>query len=537
MIDVAGNNLANINTTSFKSSRITFADLLSETLREASQPTTNVGGTNPQQIGSGVQVSSIDRDMSQGSLINTGQPLDMAIEGNGYFILNDGTQEVYTRVGTFAVDSQYYLVDPATGYRLQRIGSEGVDEGFQDATSDAIHIPYNVALPAKATEAITYNGNLSADRTNPTTNLITSQTKYTVSGATANENSLLEDLDQATGGTIVGGTLTITGTDRDGTAVDNSSSPITIAADTTLGDVIDELNSLYSGATAEVVNGEVRLTDDEAGYSLTDVNIAYDIGSATGTLSLPNHFKITTAGGEEVKNTNVEIFDSQGISHILSASFVRTSTANLWDLVLTSITGNVELVDRRIKGIKFLSDGAYGGLAEATPAETSTFKMKFEHDPDSEVMVSADLGTLGNYDGLSQFGGASTVSPSGQDGYASGWLSSISVTREGVLVGVFTNGARRDVAALKIATFQNPAGLHALGNNYFESSANSGDPVPTSALSGGAGAVHGGSLEGSNVDVAAEFVNLIQAQNAFQANARTIRVSNEMLRELTTLIR
>ena len=147
------------------------------------------------------------------------------------------------------------------------------------------------------------------------------------------------------------------------------------------------------------------------------------------------------------------------------------------------------------------------------------------------------FGTIGENDGLTQFGNASTVAPGGQDGYASGWLSSLTVMREGTLVGIFTNGIRRDVAAMKIATFQNPAGLESIGNNYFTTSANSGAPVATKALSGGAGAVQGGALERSNVEVAAEFVNMISAQNGYQANARTIQVANAMLQELTNLIR
>ena len=140
-------------------------------------------------------------------------------------------------------------------------------------------------------------------------------------------------------------------------------------------------------------------------------------------------------------------------------------------------------------------------------------------------------------DGLSQVGGASTAAPSKQDGYASGWLSSISVSSEGVLVGVFSNGARRNIAALELATFQNPAALSSQGGNYFQTTSNSGTPLLTKALSGEAGSVQGGALEKSNVDVATEFVNLIQAENGFQANARTIKVANDMLQELTNLIR
>jgi len=102
MLDVAGNNLANVNTTAFKASRITFAELLSETIKKASQPTSGVGGTNPQQMGSGVGIGGIVPNMNQGNLVNTGNPLDLAIEGEGYFVLSDGQQNIYTRAGAFA---------------------------------------------------------------------------------------------------------------------------------------------------------------------------------------------------------------------------------------------------------------------------------------------------------------------------------------------------------------------------------------------------------------------------------------------------
>jgi len=115
-------------------------------------------------------------------------------------------------------------------------------------------------------------------------------------------------------------------------------------------------------------------------------------------------------------------------------------------------------------------------------------------------------------------------------------LASLSVAADGMLEGLFTNGIRKNLASMKLATFRNPGGLTSLGNNYFASSGNSGDPAPTPGLSGGAGAVRGGSLETSNVETATEFVNLIEAQNGFQANARTISVAHDMLNELARLI-
>ena len=530
MIDVAGNNLANLNTSAFKSSRVTFADLLSTTVKEASQPTAVVGGTNPQQIGSGVKVASIDRNMEQGSLVNTGEPLDMAIEGNGYFVLNDGTQDVYTRVGAFAVDSQYYLVDPSTGYRVQRIGSEGVADGFQSPSNDAIRIPYDMALPARATTAVDYSGNLTANAgTSPTTSKLYSGTEYTVNGSSASSTTLISDLDQANG---FAGTLVISGTNRDGTAVGPVN--LVVGAATTMGDLLTAINGAYTGVTASLSNGQITLTDDTAGYSLTDINITAAAG-ATGSLQLPKYFALSP-GGNAVKDTNVEILDAQGVSHVLSGSFVKTDTPNEWDFVISSITGDVQLVDRRIRGLSFTSNGSYGGLSAAT-GDAETFRLGFGCNDYAAQDVAIHFGTIGDFDGLTQFGGASTVAPSGQDGYSAGVLSSLSVTREGVLVGVFTNGVRKEVAAIRVSTFQNPAALESIGNNYFTTSENSGEPVPSKALSGGAGAVHGGAIEGSNVEVALEFVNLIQAQNGYQANARTITITNEMLRELTNLIR
>ena len=531
MLDVAGNNLANVNTTAFKSSRISFVDLLSETVREASQPTSTLGGTNPEQIGSGVKVSSIDRNTSQGSLVTTGQSLDMAIEGTGYFVLNNGQRDVYTRSGNFAIDSEFYLVDPSTGFRVQRIGAEGVAQGFQSATDNGIRIPYDVALEAEPTQTVTYTGNLSADDIDPTTHTLNSGLQYTTPGGPASTDTTLAELDQGIGLAALD-TITIDVIKRDGTT-GTATFNITDPATQTLGDLVTAINTAYgAGTTASVVNGEIRVKDDTSGYSQADLALSYTGG---GSFEFPKYFKIMEPGAESVKATNMEIYDSQGIGHILSVSFVRSNT-NTWDMVLTSITGDVELVDRRIEGVSFLADGSYAGLAGATP-DDKYFSMKFGHDPNNTRTIEVDLGTVAGVDGLSQFGGSSTASASNQDGYASGWLTDVSVTREGVMMGVFENGVREEVAALKLAAFQNPAGLDVIGSSYFQASANSGSPVETRALSGGAGAIHGGSLEKSNVDTAEQFVNLIQAQNGYQANARTIRVTNDMLKELTNLIR
>ena len=545
MLDVAGNNLANVNTTAYKSSRITFSELLSETITKASQPTTNVGGTNPVQMGSGVGISGISPDMTQGNIIDTGNPLDMAIEGEGYFVLSDGEQLIYTRVGTFAVDADSTMVDPSTGYRVQRIGSEGEIDGFQVAGDNNIYVPYDVAMPASATTQITVSGNLSSDSSSTArSQILASNISYTYEdGTAATVTTEIDQLDQFSGGsesdgqlsTGESGTITIEGYHQDGTDF-SSGLTFTVSYDTTIGDLIDHLNdNVLDGATASLVNGQIRITDDTSGYSKSDISLSY---AGDGSLTTPAYFEIQAVGGEEIKSVNITVYDTLGGEHVLSGAFVRTDTDNTWDLVLTTITGGINeiaLDNRRIEGITFDAyDGSYAGLAGT---DSSEFVISFSHDTTNPQTIEVGLGTIGKLDGLTQFAGNSTAVATEQDGYEAGNLSTVSVNNEGILIGTFSNGIKRNIATLQIALFQNTAGLESVGGGYYIPSANSGEAIATQGMTAGAGTIHGASLEKSNADVATEFVNLIQAQNGFQANARTIKVANEILQELSNLIR
>ena len=532
MLDISGNNLANVNTTAYKASRIIFSELLSQTIKKASQPTSGVGGTNPQQMGSGVGVSGISPIMTQGNIVNTGNPLDLAMEGEGYFVLSDGGQNIYTRAGSFAVDADSNLVDPSTGFHVQRIGSVGESDGFQIPGVNDIHIPYDVAMPAKATTEIVVAGNLSSDATSSTINaqVLTSNIIFTYgNGTNATETTQLDLLDQYSG-TLSSGTLTFSGFDKDGTAFDSG---LTLAVDgtTTLGDIINHLNNnVLDGSTASLINGKIRITDDTTGYSKSDIQMSY---SGDGTLETPAYFEISTVGGEEVKSVNITVFDTQGGKHVISGAFVRTDTENTWDMVLTSVTGaisDIDMVDRRIEGITFdAGDGSFAGFAGT---DTAQFVLSFGHDSATPQTIDLNLGTIGKLDGLTQFAGNSTAVAREQDGYEAGRLSTVSVNNEGIVIGI-----KKNIANIQIALFQNTMGLESVGNGYFIPSANSGEAIATQAMTGGAGTIHGGSLEKSNADVATEFVNMIQAQNGFQANARSIKVANEILSELTNLIR
>ena len=561
MLDVAGNNLANVNTPAFKASRITFAELLSETIKKASQPTGNAGGTNPQQMGTGVGVSGIAPLVSQGNIVKTGNPLDVAIEGEGYFVLSDGSQNLYTRAGVFSVDADSNLIDPATGYKVQRIGSEGESAGFQTVGESSIRVPYDTAMPASATSTIKVQGNLSPDArlSTPQTQVLASTIAYTTGSVAATGSTDLDDLDQFSGAFAVGqtGTITVSGYNHDGTALTAGAGSLSLDVDagTDLDALIAHINTVLSDpanqnadgtyATASLSNGQIVVTDGVSGYSKLDMNLAYTTSTGgTDALTMPGYFEYSTVGGEEVQNVNITIYDSQGGGQVLSGAFVRANTDNTWDMLLTSVSGSVSALsydNRRIEGIEFsAADGSFSGL-NSTTGDTAEFEIIFAHDTADPQTVSVDLGTANRFNGLTQFAtgesGTSTAVITEQNGYAAGSLSSVSVSNEGVLIGSFSNGVKKNIATLQIALFQNPAGLESVGGGYLTSSANSGKAAATQGLTSGAGSIHGGALEQSNADVATEFVNMIQAQNGYQANARTIKVANDILRELTNLIR
>ncbi|HIJ52545.1 MAG TPA: flagellar hook-basal body complex protein [Planctomycetes bacterium] len=516
---------ANVNSTASESDRITFSELLSNTIEKMSQPTP---------------------DNSQGNIIHTGNPLDLAIDGVGYFVLSDGQQNIYTRSGAFAVDANSNLIDPVTGSCLQRIGSEGESNGFQTPGDSNVRIPYNASMPANKTSAIQVSGNLSGDATladGPQIQQITSNMAYTTNGGTvATTATEIGRLDQFSGGPGTdgelaageSGTLTISGYNPDGTAF-SSGQTFTFNPTTTLGEVIRHLNNnVLSGAAASLVNGKIQITDACRGYSRTDIRLST---SGNGSLTTPGYFEISTVGGKEVKNVGITIYDSQGGKHVLSGAFVRTNTPNTWDMVLSSVSGNVRetrLADRRIENISFnASDGSYAGLSGP---DLPQFVITFVDDTAKPQTIEIQMGTVGKLDGLTQFNGSSTAAASEQDGYEAGRLSTVSVNKEGIISGAFTNGIKKNIATLQAALFENTSGLKNIGSGYFIPSDSSGQAA-AGTMTGAAGTIHGGALQKSNADVATEFVNMLGAQNGFQANARTIRAANEILHELSNLIR
>lgn len=165
-MDVIGNNVANVNTTAYKASRATFKESFSQLVQSAGMPTNDSGGTNPKQIGTGVELGSVDTIFTQGNFDATGVKTDLMVQGDAFFVVAQGNQRLFTRAGNFQIDADGYLVHPTNGYRLQ--GRMAVDGVLQGGVTD-VRIPFGLRSPARATTEFAIGGNLDATATDGTT--------------------------------------------------------------------------------------------------------------------------------------------------------------------------------------------------------------------------------------------------------------------------------------------------------------------------------------------------------------------------------
>ena len=387
-LDVVGNNIANINTPGFKESRVRFTDLLSVDLASAS-------AGNPAQVGLGVRAAGVDKNFSQGSMMQTGNVFDLALGGEGFFVLNDGKQDFYTRAGAFHPDADGILEDSVSGYKVM---GYDINDDVKASSTSPIQIPYNQLIPGKATASIDSVGNLSAEA--------------------------------ATGDTHV---------------------------------------------------------------------------------------------------SSIDVFDSQGIKHTLTMTFTKTATANTWDLAVTSADGTV--TDGAVAGMAFNTNGSFDTTGEG---DTGSIDIDFGLGAQT---ITMNFGTSSGFNGLTQVAGTSTAAAASQDGYEVGNFKSVSITTDGTLSALYTNGQSKAFAQLERVAFNNPDSLEQMGNNFFSSNSQfTGEPISVVAQSGRGGNVMSGTLENSNVDITRELTNLIIAQRGFQANSRTITTSNQVLQEIMQII-
>ncbi len=532
MLDVIANNLANVNTVAFKSQRTLFGDLLYDTLREATGASDNVSSTNPLQLGLGVKVIAIDPDFNQGNLEATGRPFDLAIRGDGFFVVFTGNDTLFTRAGAFGLDTNNYLIDPSTGFFVRRTGTVGEAEGFQVPGDNRIKIPFGELIPGAETNVINFQGNLSADATGPLAEVLAMAGPLLVGGVPATTSTLLNDLDSNLVDYVAGDQLVISGTDADGSAVNT-----TLAVDntTTVQDLIDAINAAFTGATASLdSSGRIVLTANNPGEASLDLTISDDAGNTGSTSWYEHAFETITDGKDgDTVTSSIKVYDSLGKAHTLTFTFQKVSD-NTWDLTVTAEAG-VTILDGSVQGIRFNDDGSFDTVT-GTGVGDANISLVFPGLSTPQT-IDLDFGQSGTYTGLTHLGGGSTAAAVKQDGYGPGSLVNVSVNADGRVMGIFSNGQIIPLAQIEIASFGNPAGLKRVGNNYYQVTANSGEPNLGTAMTGGRGSIERGVLEASNVDIAEQFTQMILAQRGFQVNARTITVTNEILQEVANLIR
>ncbi|MEE2642443.1 MAG: flagellar hook-basal body complex protein [Planctomycetota bacterium] len=528
-LDIVANNLANQNTTAFKASRGVFADLIYETVQNASTGNgLTVGGTNPSQLGSGVKVSQIKKLFSQGNLEATGQPLDFALDGEGFFVVGSGDSTLFTRAGSFSLDANNYLVDPSTGAYVQRFGTLGESGqagglNFQAPNDPRIQIPIGAVIPGQPTVDVSLDGILNAEAVGPLAQTLTSSTPYTTGGAAAATATLLNNLDSMVTPYVGGDSLDITGTSSDGTPF---SSNFAVDATTTLGDVVTHINGLVTGGTVSLdAAGNMLVTADAVGPSQLSLNIE-DAAGNTGSMIHGNHRLQESQVGKlgDTFSGVFDLFDAQGRAHGLNFEFQKMGS-NLWDLTLSMDPADGSIVGGNLTNILFNDDGTMHSSVDTDVTITANF-----------TGISSPQAIDLSFGSIRQLATEFEIQPS-QDGFAPSELVSTSVDTDGVIQGLTANGQVLSIARLAVATFSNKHSLNAVGSNYFANTLNSGNPQVGSALTAGRGAILGGQLESSNVDAAYEFTQLIVAQRGFSANARTISVADEVLEELTNIIR
>lgn len=509
-MDVVGNNISNVNTTGFKSSRVTFADTLSQTLTGASRATENRGGTNPKQIGLGSQISAVDLLFTDGSVQSTGVNTDLCLSGNGLFIVGEGNNVYYTRNGNFSFDEQgNYCTDDG----LKVKGWMADDDGNLDTTSETtfINIPAGKPMAAKATTMAQYSKNLNAS----------APTIVKISGGEPKDTVTKEYNDASQGSVTATADLKVT---------------ITYGTD-------DKTKTFDSGTYAVGEN----ITVDGNTYPITKMKTEYITSSKASkekpvTITLSDGTVRTEISGKYDINcslpvaTTVTAYDTLGNVHNIPVYFTKTkvdsTTGNEWTMSVNldgsgqnevheedgSIT-KIAMVDHILK---FNTSGAFIG-------ESSMFTLTLDNGAEGTQEITLDMSSVTQYAGSNTVFGAT-------DGNAAGTLKSISVDSSGIITGTYTNGVNKQEAQVAIAQFNNAAGLTKIGGSLYTKSNNSGEPNVKTAADLGC-KITPSALEMSNVDLATELSDMIVTQRGFQSNSKIITVSDEMIETLVNMKR
>jgi len=579
-LDVIGNNISNANTVAYKSSRLQFADQLSASLSNAQGADGNLGGVNAKQSGTGTRVSAIDRIFTQGANLQTTRNLDLAIQGDGFFVVEKGDQRLYTRAGNLDFDGEGYLVDPNGGF-IQGIMTRGAGTTSEMYDVDNGDPPFTILDPPSYLETnhVTFGPLQESDAVGR----IRIETGYVLPAKDTTSLVLSGNLDANQKATFEGGILDLNPNGRAaiplalalglGTAAQTTNGYFDLTPIGTGGGfALHQLTRLSAPvmsagvplSAAQANDGNIWQDPDNVPAARTDQTV-YDPKGNERQISIL-FYQVNDLGDGGINST-----DGPSQAAYAWYAFDTTGGANPSNANLVAGTGilegevvgqNPQGYNRGIWGDQYVGDLLYFGTDGSLASPGASSFNNLEDPPRAQVAtapriylparqtadapeggdgvatITISFGTLGQRDGVrgmaegetqgGQYVGHSYLQLVSQDGYAEGTLIELSISQAGVIEGNFTNGQTGvDLARISMARFSNPEGLSSVGGNYYTQSANSGPLTIGFAGEGTIGTLQSGALEASNVDLGLELTNMIIAQRSYDANSRTLGVSNE----------
>ena len=550
-MDVIGNNIANVNTTAYKSSSMTFSELMSQTTQKASgaNATTGVGGTNAKQIGLGVKAGAINTAITtQGSAQSTGNPFDIMITGDNFFVVSNGSENFFTRDGSFYVDGAGNLAMTSTGYNVMGWGVDETTGNIKQDTVTALRImsSANMTYPPEATTKANISGILDQNDKDVTS----------ANGKTVNLNFF-----DARGYSY---TAKFTFKQSGGDKTNEYSMELNKILDST-GAEIDISKLEFGNRSQQKMETKVTLNTDAYKWDgkvlktkdgTTDVANLADIFNTDGSLITP--------ADDAAAQKQQEALDA-----IAKAYGYEGSTDEFLNLYITSTVDK----DKQLTIQDLLGNMMAGKTTDVLPADGSAITMEGRYFEGTTVVFNKDTGKLESVGGsttnlnvnaaFSALGGnfsdvtidlsectnydnkgTSTIGATSGDldglgtGRRLGDMIGVSIQKDGMIYASYDNGMTKLLGQIATAAFANASGLEKEGDNLYSATLNSGefDGIGVDITAGG-GYMSTGHLEMSNVDLSSEFTEMITTQRGFQANSRIITVSDTLLEELTNLKR
>lgn len=550
-MDVIGNNIANVNTTAYKSSSMTFSELMSQTTQKASgaNATTGVGGTNAKQIGLGVKAGAINTAITtQGSAQSTGNPFDIMITGDNFFVVSNGSENFFTRDGSFYVDGAGNLAMTSTGYNVMGWGVDETTGNIKQDTVTALRImsAANMTYPPEATTKANISGILDENDKDVTS----------ANGKTVNLNFF-----DARGYSY---TAKFTFKQSGGDKTNEYSMELNKILDST-GAEIDISKLEFGNRSQQKMETKVTLNTDAYKWDgevlktkdgTTDVANLADIFNTDGSLITP--------ADDAAAQKQQEALDA-----IAKAYGYEGSTDEFLNLYITSTVDK----DKQLTIQDLLGNMMAGKRTDVLPADGSAITMEGRYFEGTTVVFNKDTGKLESVGGsttnlnvnaaFSALGGnfsdvtidlsectnydnkgTSTIGATSGDldglgtGRRLGDMIGVSIQKDGMIYASYDNGMTKLLGQIATAAFANASGLEKEGDNLYSATLNSGefDGIGVDITAGG-GYMSTGQLEMSNVDLSSEFTEMITTQRGFQANSRIITVSDTLLEELTNLKR